>query len=97
MSAQVIDLRTHRVVLGRFVPKPIPAMNAVRADVDGKVRGYCELLSLSAEQTGICIAVALQRLSNGAHQMNAAAAGKDRADRIFRASWKPKGDGPAAA
>lgn len=97
MSAQVIDLRTHRVTIGRFVPTPIPALNTVRAEVDGKVRGYCELLSLSPEQTGLCIAVALQRLANDAHPMNAAAAGKDRADRIFRASFKPKGDGPEAA
>lgn len=91
MSAQVIDLRTHRVMLGRFVPTPIPALNAVRADVGGKVRGYCELLSLTAEQTGTCIAVAMQRLGNGAHPMNATAAGKDRADRMFRASYKPVG------
>lgn len=80
MSAQIIQLDTHRVMLGRFVPTPIPALNTVR--------GYCELLSLSAEQTGLCIAVAMQRLSNGGHPMNAIAAGKDRADRMFRASYR---------
>lgn len=91
MSAQIIQLDTHRVMLGRFVPTPVPALNAVRADVYSKVRGYCELLSLSPEQIGLCSAVAMQRFANGGDPKNAVAAGKDRADRMFRASYKPVG------
>lgn len=97
MSAQVIDLRTHRVMLGRFVPTPIPALNAVRADVDDKVRAYCKSLGLSLESTGTCIATALTRLGNCGQSANAIAAGKEHANRICRANSKPKGDGPNAA
>ena len=39
--------------------------------------------------------VAVQRFANGAEPKNAIAAGKDRADRIFRASYRPSG--PEAA
>ena len=61
----------------------------MRTQIDEQVRGYCELLSLTIEQTGLCSAVAVQRFANGAEPANAIAAGKDRADRIFRASYKP--------
>jgi len=97
MSAQIIDLRTHRIGLGKFVPTPIPAPHDTRAEAADKVRGYCELLSLSPEQIGTCAAVAMVRLKNGAHVMNAVAAGKDRADRMFRARYVPRGNGPEAA
>jgi hypothetical protein len=97
MSAQIIDLRTHRIGLGKFVPTPIPAMRDTRAEVADKVRGYCELLSLSPEQIGTCAAVAMVRLKNGAHVMNAVAAGKDRADRMFRARYVPRGGSDDAA
>lgn len=97
MSAQIIDIRTHRIGLGKFVPTPIPALHDTRAEVADKVRGYCELLSLSDEQTDKCAAVAMARLNNGAHVMNAVAAGKDRADRMFRARYVPRGGSDDAA
>jgi hypothetical protein len=89
MSAQIIDIRTHRVA-------HIGAPRTLRSEVDREVRGYCELLGLSPQQTGLCVAVALQRFANGGAPKNAAAAGKDRADRIFRASPTPP-TGPRAA
>lgn len=87
MSAQVIDIRTHRPAA--FHINGAPPRHAVRQQIDEQVRGYCELLSLTIEQTGLCSAVAVQRFANGAEPRNAIAAGKDRADRIFRASYKP--------
>lgn len=94
MSAQVIDFSTHRPHLFRV---GVPTIPTIRTQIDQQVRGYCELLSLTPEQIGLCSAVAMQRFANGGDPKNAVAAGKDRADRIFRASWKPKGDGPRAA
>ncbi len=94
MSAQVIDLQTHRSRIYRVGTPTIPT---IRTQIDQQVRGYCELLSLSPEQIGLCSAAAMQRFANGGDPKNAVAAGKDRADRIFRASWTPKGDGPRAA
>ena len=95
MSAQVIDIRTHRPAT--FHINGAPPRHTVRTQIDQQVRGYCELLSLSPEQIGLCSAVAMQRFANGGDPKNAVAAGKDRADRIFRASWQPKGSGPRAA
>lgn len=95
MSAQVIDIRTHRPATFRI--NSAPPRHTVRMQIDEQVRGYCELLSLSIEQIGLCSAVALQRFSNGADPRNAVAAGKDRADRMFRAKYKPCGNGPEAA
>lgn len=94
MSAQVIELSTHRPQLYRV---GAPTISTLRTQIDQQVRGYCELLSLSPEQIGICSAVAMQRYANGGDVKNAACAGKDRADRMFRASYKPKDDGPRAA
>jgi len=87
MSAQVIDIRTHRPAT--FHINGAPPRHAVRQQIDEQVRGYCELLGLTVEQTGLCSAVAVQRFANGGDAKNAIAAGKDRADRIFRASYKP--------
>lgn len=87
MSAQVIDIRTHRPAT--YHVNGAPPRHAVRQQIDEQVRGYCELLGLTLEQTGLCSAVAVQRFANGAEPKNAIAAGKDRADRIFRASYKP--------
>ena len=87
MSAQVIDIRTHRPAT--YTVNGAPPRHAVRQQIDEQVRGYCELLSLTLEQTGLCSAVAVQRFANGGDAKNAIAAGKDRADRIFRASYKP--------
>lgn len=92
MSAQIIQLSSHRRALFR----PAPAHATLRKQIDEQVRGYCELLGLTLEQTGLCSAVAVQRFANGGDARNAVAAGKDRADRIFRAGWKPP-TGPAAA
>lgn len=94
MSAQVIDISTHRPAMYRVGAPTIPT---IRTQIDEQVRGYCELLSMTPEQIGLCSAVAMQRFSNGGDPKNSVAAGKDRADRIFRASWTPKGDGPRAA
>jgi len=93
MSATVIDLMTHRPHLYRVGTPTIPT---IRTQIDQQVRGYCELLSLSPEQIGLCSAAAMQRFANGGDPKNAVAAGKDRADRIFRASWTPP-TGPRAA
>ena len=93
MSATVIDLMTHRPHLFRVGAPTIPT---IRTQIDQQVRGYCELLSLSPEQIGLCSAVAMQRFANGGDPKNAAAAGKDRADRMFRATWTPP-TGPRAA
>lgn len=87
MSAQVIDIRTHRPPV--YHVNGAPPRHTVRTEIDQQVRGYCELLSLTIEQTGLCSAVAVQRFANGAEPRNAIAAGKERADRIFRASFKP--------
>ena len=87
MSAQVIDIRTHRPLT--YNVNGAPPRHTVRTQIDEQVRGYCELLGLTIEQTGLCSAVAVQRFANGAEPANAIAAGKDRADRIFRASYKP--------
>lgn len=87
MSAQVIDIRTHRPAT--FHINGAPPRHAVRQQIDEQVRGYCELLGLTIEQTGLCSAVAVQRFANGGDAKNAIAAGKDRADRIFRASYQP--------
>ncbi len=87
MSAQVIDIRTHRPAA--YHVNGAPPRHTVRTQIDQQVRGYCELLGLTIEQTGLCSAVAVQRFANGAEPANAIAAGKDRADRIFRASYKP--------
>lgn len=87
MSAQVIDIRTHRPAAYHI--NGAPPRNAVRQQIDEQVRGYCELLSLTIEQTDLCSDVAKQRFDNGAEPKNAIAAGKDRADRIFRASYRP--------
>lgn len=89
MSAQVIDIRTHRPAT--FHINGAPPRHEVRQQIDEQVRGYCELLSLTLEQTGLCSAVAVQRFANGGDAKNAIAAGKDRADRIFRASYRPSG------
>jgi hypothetical protein len=86
MSAQVIDIRTHRPHLYSV------GASTIRLHIDQQVRGHCELLGLSPEQIGLCIAAALNRLNNGADPKNAVAAGKERADRIYRASLKPSGD-----
>lgn len=85
MSAQVIDIRTHRPALFPLTP----TLPTLRTQIDNQVRGYCELLGLSIHDIGMCSAVAMQRFSNGADPRNAVAAGKDRADRIFRASYTP--------
>lgn len=87
MSAQVIDIRTHRPAAYHI--NGAPPRHEVRQQIDEQVRGYCELLGLTVEQTGLCSAVAVQRFANGGDAKNAIAAGKDRADRIFRASYKP--------
>lgn len=92
MSAKIIQLSSHPRALFR----PAPARTTLRKQIDEQVRGYCELLGLTLEQTGLCSAVAVQRFQNGGDPKNAVAAGKDRADRIFRAGWKPP-TGPAAA
>lgn len=94
MSAVVIDFTTHRPHLYQVGAPTIPT---IRTQIDQQVRGYCELLSLTPEQVGLCIATAMQRFTNSGIEKNAVAAGKDRADRIFRASFSPKGDGPRAA
>lgn len=88
MSAQVIDIQTHRPHMYRVGAPTIPT---IRTQIDQQVRGYCELLGLTIEQIGLCSAVALQRFGNGGEPRNAIAAGKDRADRIFRASYRPSG------
>lgn len=87
MSAQVIDIRTHRPAAYHI--NGAPPRHTVRTQIDEQVRGYCELLSLTIEQTDLCSDVAKQRFDNGAEPKNAIAAGKDRADRIFRASYRP--------
>lgn len=87
MSAQVIDIRTHRAAT--YHVNGAPPRHTVRTQIDEQVRGYCELLGLTIEQIGLCSAVAVQRFANGAEPKNAIAAGKDRADRIFRASYRP--------
>jgi len=89
MSAQVIDIRTHRPLT--YHVNGAPPRHAVRQQIDEQVRGYCEFLSLTIEQTDLCSDVAKQRFDNGAEPKNAIAAGKDRADRIFRASYRPSG------
>lgn len=89
MSAQVIDIRTHRPLT--YNVNGAPPRHTVRTQIDEQVRGYCELLGLTVEQTGLCSAVAVQRFANGGDAKNAIAAGKDRADRIFRASYRPSG------
>lgn len=89
MSAQVIDIRTHRPAMFRV--GAAPTIQTIRVEIDEQVRGYCELLGLSPQNTGLCSAVALQRFANGGEPKNAIAAGKDRADRIFRASYRPSG------
>lgn len=87
MSAQVIDLSTHRPQMYRV---GVPTIPAIRVQIDQKVRAHCELLGLSIHDTGICSAVAMQRFANGGDPKNAEAAGKERANRIYRASGKAK-------
>lgn len=86
MSAQVIDLRTHRPHMYRV---GVPTIPAIRTQIDQQVRGHCELLGLSLADTGLCSATAMQRFANGGDPKNAAAAGKEHANRIYRASGKP--------
>lgn len=92
MSAVILNLADYRQQRRPVLASPTQP----RVDVAAEVRGYCELLGLTLEQTGLCSAVAVQRFQNGGDPKNAVAAGKDRADRIFRAGWKPP-TGPAAA
>ena len=87
MSAQVIDIRTHRPMT--YHVNGAPPRHTVRTQIDEQVRGYCGLLGLSPTDIGMCSAVAVQRFANGGDPKNAIAAGKDRADRIFRASYRP--------
>lgn len=91
MSAQVIDIRTHRPAAYHI--NGAPPRHTVRTQIDQQVRGYCELLGLTIEQTGLCSAVAVQRFANGAEPKNAIAAGKERAKRI--ASYRPSGPNAA--
>lgn len=93
MSAVVIQLDTHRPHLYRVGATTIPA---IRTQIAEKVREHCELFSFTEEQIGLCISTALQRFMNCGHKLNAIEAGKSHADRIFRASLKPKGDGQRA-
>jgi hypothetical protein len=81
MSTTVVEIHRHH----RFVQVRQPTAQQQRQRVDMAVRSYAELLSMTVEQTGLAIAVALRRLQISSDEVRAIAAGKERVDRIFRA------------
>ena len=91
MSAEIINLADYQ-----RTRRAQPAVDPLKKRLDTPVRGYCDLLSLSIEETAICCAVARRRYAEGASERNAINAGKDRADRIYHSKHNPP-QGPRAA
>lgn len=91
MSAVIINLADYQ-----RTRRAQPAVDLLKKWIDTPVRSYCNLLSLSIEETAICCAVARRRYADGTSEINAIRAGKDRADRIFHSKNNPP-SGPRAA